>query len=265
MMAWRARALATLTAMTNAPSLLAFDTATDRLAIALVRGDDDDVRVHDGEGGRHASATLIPAALALLAGAGLALRDLDAVAFGRGPGSFTGLRTACSVAQGFAFGATLPVLAIDSLAIVAEDARVQGAGGDCWVAMDARIDEIYAARYRHDGERWRTIVAPALYTLPALHARWHEDGDPPRAVAGSALAAFGDRLDAGTAARHIPNERSRAQALAALAIAAWRDGPRLDAADALPLYLRDKVALTSAERDAAKRHRDAATRATAVG
>ena len=93
--------------------LLAFDTATEQMNIALsVHGV---VTVHEAAGGALASATLIPAILALLAAAGLTLREVDAIGFGRGPGAFTGLRTACSVAQGLAFGADRPVLAIDTL------------------------------------------------------------------------------------------------------------------------------------------------------
>src|SRR5437763_14596303 len=115
-------------------TLLAFDTATERMSIALnARGK---TWTREGDGGAQASATLIPAILALLAQAGVALRELDAIAFGRGPGAFTGLRTACSVAQGLAFGANKPVLAIDTLLAVAEDARAgHNAPGSVWVAM----------------------------------------------------------------------------------------------------------------------------------
>src|ERR1700712_1946994 len=103
------------------PALLAFDTATERLSVAVaVRGE---ILTHEAAGGAQASATLIPAILGLLARAGIALRDLDAIAFGRGPGAFTGLRCACSVAQRLAYGANKPVLSIDTLLAVAEDAR----------------------------------------------------------------------------------------------------------------------------------------------
>lgn len=238
--------------MTSA-TLLAFDTSTERLALALVHGDTVDLL--DEPGGARASARLVPAVLERLTARRLTLRDVEAFAFGRGPGAFTGLRTACSVAQGFAFGTGRPVLPLDSLALVAEDARAQlgrPAVEDLWVAMDARMDEVYAARYAFDGGAWVTTLAPALYTLEALNARWRDA--PPSVVAGSALSTFGDRLALGSA-RRVEPEGSRAAALARLAQAAWRAGRALPAHEALPLYLRDKVALTTAERDAAREAR----------
>ena len=226
--------------------LLAFDTSTETLSIAVAKGTQS--WQHSGQGGALASSTLIPAILALLAEAGLALRELDAIAFGHGPGSFTGLRTACSVAQGLAFGAGLPVLSIDSLALLAEDAFAQHGVTELWVAMDARIEEVYAAAYRRDGEHWHAVHAPALWSLAALNDTWR--GQPPACVAGSALDAFGARLPTGAALR-MATPRNRAAALARLARAAWQRGEALAAALALPLYLRDKVALTTAERAAA--------------
>lgn len=105
--------------MTNAaPNLLAFDTSTEQLSVAVQRGRDGQRFAHTGAGGAQASATLIPTVQALLAQAGLALGELQAIVFGRGPGSFTGLRTACSVAQGLAWGAGLPVLPVDTLLAV---------------------------------------------------------------------------------------------------------------------------------------------------
>ncbi|MCW5667641.1 MAG: tRNA (adenosine(37)-N6)-threonylcarbamoyltransferase complex dimerization subunit type 1 TsaB [Piscinibacter sp.] len=226
--------------------LLAFDTSTEVMSIALVH-EGGTLQV-EAAGGAQASARLIPEILALLARAGCRLAALDAIAFGAGPGAFTGLRTACSVAQGLALGAGKPVLPIDSLRIVAQDAAGT-AGFDGWVAMDARMDEVYAARYRRDESGWQVLDAPALWTLPALNARWA--AEPPRRVAGSALAAFGARLATGEAVCH-PQTSSRAGALAVLAREAWQAGAALDAARALPVYLRDKVALTTAEREAAR-------------
>jgi len=241
------------------PTLLALDTATESLAIALLAPGRSRYRLMPG--GAEASARLLPAVLDLLADAGIAAAALDAVAFGRGPGAFTGLRTACAVAQGLAFGLGKPVLALDSLLLVAEDARLQAADPAAprqqWVAMDARMDEVYAAAYVFAEGRWRERVAPALYTLPALAARWAVE--PPQQVAGSALNAFGERLPLGDAGRQA-GERDRAAALGRLARQAWAEGGATDPARALPLYLRDKVALTTAERLADQQARQQAAR-----
>lgn len=237
--------------MTSAlTACLAFDTATEHLSIALQVG--GRVWSQEGAGGALASSTLIPGVMDLLAQAGIGLRDLDAIAFGRGPGAFTGLRTACSVAQGLALGVDKPVLPIDTLLAVAEDARsLSGAEAidDVWVTMDARMDEIYAAHALFEAGVWRLATAPWLCTPKQLNERWSIVA--PRAVAGTALAAFGDRLACG-AALCLPQALPRARAMLPLAAALWARGGAVDAAQALPLYLRDKVAQTMAERAAAK-------------
>jgi tRNA threonylcarbamoyladenosine biosynthesis protein TsaB len=234
--------------------LLAFDTSTEAMAVALQAP--DRLLVWNGAGGAAASAQLLPRVDAMLRDAGIELRQLQAIAFGAGPGAFTGLRTACAVAQGLAFGAALPVLAVDSLMLVAEDARAWSlAAQDIDVALDARMDEVYAGRYRFDGMRWQVLRAPSLCTLPALHQMWRET--PPACVAGSALKVFGEQLRCGDVLR-IEVEVDRAAALMRVAQQAWRDGAAVDAADALPLYLRDKVALTTAEREAERRAKGAA-------
>src|SRR3954453_8606781 len=133
-------------------ALIAFDTSTERVSVAVQSG--ETVLARDDEGGARASATLLPAILGLLADPGLCLADLDAIAFGRGPGAFTGLRTACSVAQGLAFGARKRVLPIDSLLAVAEEARGGATTLRVWALIDARMDQIYAAEYEHDEGRW---------------------------------------------------------------------------------------------------------------
>lgn len=239
------------------PSLLAFDTATEHLSVALsVRGE---VCTHEAAGGAQASASLIPAIFALLARAGVGLEALDAIAFGRGPGAFTGLRTACSVAQGLAFGAGKPVLPIDSLLAVAEDARGDDARDQrVWVAMDARMNEIYAAQYAFSGGHWAALDAPLLTTAEALNARWR--AQPPDLIAGNALAAFEATLVTG-AARRAPDALPRAGAMLPLARALWTQGGAVDAARALPLYVRDKVAQTTLERDAARAAKAAPERA----
>jgi tRNA threonylcarbamoyladenosine biosynthesis protein TsaB len=233
-------------------NLLAFDTSTERLAVALQARGGPWHLVADG--GAAASATLLPQALRLLAGAGLAATDLQFIAYGRGPGAFTGLRTACAVAQGLGFGLDVPLLAIDSLLIVAEDARLQATvesgSFDIGVAMDARMGEAYAAVYRWHSGAWQVLQAPALTTLPALAQAWQ--GLTLQAVAGTGWAAFEGRLAVPVGAAVFSLEHDRAAALLRLAVRAAAAGDGIDAADALPLYLRDKVALTTHEREAVR-------------
>lgn len=240
----------------QAVRLLAFDTATEALVLAVVDGPRTFTTTEPG--GPRSSARLLPAARALLAQAGLGLRDLQAVAFGAGPGAFTGLRTSCAVAQGLAFGLGRPVLPLCSLTLVAEDARRQSGDADASlsiaVAVDARMDEAYAVRLQwrrrpdgtpDDAGDWQPLGPPSLWTVGALDRDWADH--PPAAAAGSALGAFAGRLRGPL--RQWPAEDNRALALAALARAAWRRGEQRDAEAALPVYLRDKVALTTAERE----------------
>lgn len=240
------------------PRLLAFDTATECLALALLAGDGR-VLSRMEPGGAQASARMIPALQSLLREGGLTLSGLDAVAFGRGPGAFTGLRSSCAVAQGLALGVGKPVLPIDSLLIVAEDARCQradpAAPAEILVAMDARMQEIYGAAYRWDGARWQTLAEPSLDGVDAWRARWQ--GRQAQVLAGSAVALHG-LADAFPGAAIVDREHDRAAALARLALAAWLDGRGLDAAQALPLYVRDKVAQTTSERMAQKQAREGA-------
>lgn len=218
-------------------NLLALDSATEHLALALVMG--QSVRELNLPGGAQASAHIVPQALALLTRHGLALADLDAFAVGQGPGAFTGLRTAISVVQGLALGTGLPVLRVDSLAIVAEDARAQHpALTHVQVAQDARMGQIYAARYVWQGQRWHTDEPPALWDVADLAARPAEGWT----WAGCGLHLLG---------RSGIAMNNRAAALGRLALAGWHAAQAGPAEAALPVYVRDKVALTTAERAAA--------------
>lgn len=226
------------------PRLLAIDTSTELLCVSLAAGTRRWAR--EEPGGPQASVALLPLVASLLAEAGLSVSDLEAVAFGRGPGAFTGLRTACAVAQGLALGTGLPLVPLDTLAVVAESVREWQPGvRDVWAAQDARMGEVYAACYRWSGDRWETRVAPALYDPAALQARMREH--PAEAVGGSAVALH---TALGAECTHaLPQARPGAAALLRLALAAYARGETVDAAAALPVYLRDKVALTTTERD----------------
>ncbi len=231
-------------------NLLAFDTSTDTLSIAVQRG--DAVFEHAGPGGAHASAALIPSIRQLLARAGLDLGAMDAVVFGRGPGSFTGVRTACSVAQGLAFGARggrgIPALPVDTLLAVAEQARSQHGCTRVLATLDARMDEVYWAACQWQpgadgGGQWHPGADFGLDAPEAVAAPqgW--------TVAGNAHAAYGARLAPGAAHVHaLPT----AAALLRLAPELLAAGGAVAAQAALPRYVRDKVAQTTAERAAAR-------------
>ena len=231
------------------PCLLAFDTSTEQLAVGLASAAGTACR-HE-TGGALASARLIPLVQSLLGEAGIGWSQLDAIAFGAGPGAFTGLRTACAVAQGLGFGAGRPLIALDSLLVVAEDARRRFAAPEPdalhWVAVDARMDEVYAGAYRSSAASWQAVHPPRLYTLAALSRRWRDE--PPARVAGNAVTVFAPHLPFG-GAFCVAAVADRAAALLRLAHQAWHEGRLLDPAAALPVYLRDKVALTMAERAA---------------
>jgi tRNA threonylcarbamoyladenosine biosynthesis protein TsaB len=225
-------------------ALLAFDTATEHMVVALASG--EQTWVHESEEGAPASSRLLPTILALLQRGGIGLADLDAIAFGRGPGAFTGLRAAASVAQGLALGASKPVIAVDTLEVVAEDARRGADFMPLWVTIDARMDQIYAANYRYAEGRWRLLDGPVLTDVDTLNETWLEH--PPTHVAGNALTAFAGRLKTGLARCH-PEAAPRGAALLRVATTFWLQNAAVDAADALPRYIRDKVALTIVERE----------------
>jgi len=234
--------------MTHAAfNLLAFDTSTEQLSVAVQRAADGRRLTHQGAGGAQASATLIPTVQRLLTEAGLALGDLHAIVFGRGPGSFTGLRTACSVAQGLAWGAGVPVLPLDTLLAVAEAARQSAGATRVLALLDARMGEIYHAEYAWADAGWQTLAGPAV--SPPERLPLPADG---AVLAGNAFAPHGERLPAALRALPRVDALPTAEALLALAPAGLTAGRAVPADQALPLYIRDKVAQTTAERAAAR-------------
>jgi tRNA threonylcarbamoyladenosine biosynthesis protein TsaB len=254
----------------NTNQWLALETSTDTLSLAVARG--TQTWTHTSAGGALTSTHMIPQTLALLKEAGLALTDLQSVVFGRGPGAFTGLRTACSVAQGLAFGADLPVLPIDTLLAVAEEARAASAfKGTAPVTrvlavMDARMEQVYVAAYEFtpntaDAEdeanqmhgTWRCVQAPELHSPESLHwpADWTNDLAQRASLAfiaaGNAWPVYAGRWPAALTAPQVM-ALPTAAALLRLAPAAWAAGEAVPPEEALPLYIRDKVAQTTDER-----------------
>lgn len=234
-------------------NLLAFDTSTEMMSVAVSRvvgdaGLTSEVWQHTAAGGAQTSTHLIPAIQRLMAQAGLQYGQLDAIAFGCGPGSFTGLRTACAVAQGLAFGADVKVLPVDTLLSVAEEARWQHAVGldsyQVLALLDARMDEMYAGSYAFDGGLWTQVTASSLIRPEALAC------EPGWALAGNVFATYGARLSAQVAQR--VHALPTASAMLRLAPALLAAGAAVRADQALPLYIRDKVAKTILERAAEK-------------
>lgn len=237
------------------PILLALDSATERLHVALSTGG----LARELPGGAQASAGLLPALQGLLSDAGLTWPDVSAIAFGAGPGAFTGLRTACSVTQGLALGLGVPVIVLDTLMAVAEDARQRAdaplaAGEVVWVLQDARMGELYVGAFTWADGRWSVHTPPALWPLAEPRARWASRGEGVR-VCGNALTACPtawEGFSPDDARVLAPDAMPRGAALVELARQAWARGEQVDPALALPRYVRDKVAQTTAERAAAQ-------------
>lgn len=230
--------------------LLAFDTSTERMSVAVqtVSGGDTRCWRHEGAGGAQTSTRLIPCIEALMTDAGLGFGQLDAIVFGCGPGSFTGLRTACAVAQGLAWGAGVPVLPVDTLLAVAEQARFTAMptapGCQVLALLDARMDELYWRRYAYRHGVWQALGTPALLPPEQVPA---EPGDW---LAGLVPEACAARLPAGVA-RPV-SAPPTADALLRLAPALLAAGGALPAEQALPTYVRNQVAKTTLERAAGK-------------
>ena len=223
-------------------NILALETSTEYCSVALLQNDAMLERC-ELVGQKH-SELLMPMLDDLLQDAGFRIQDMDGIAFGCGPGSFTGVRIACGVTQGLAFGAGLPVAGICTLLALAE-----GSGQSRVIAaLDARMSELYLAAYQRSGDGWLTICEPCLCKpdeAPELPGEgWFG--------AGSGFAAHGEALQtryagqlSGVDADAVP----QAAAIAVLGAGLFASGGGVEAALALPLYLRDKVALKTVERE----------------
>ena len=228
--------------------ILALESGTEWCSVAV--GDGAHWHAREVHAGQAHSERLLPMVHAVLAEAGRALGQLDGIAFGAGPGSFTGIRIGCGVAQGLALGADLPVVAVPTLEALAQEARRAKGWTTVLACLDARMREVYAALYAADGAAWRTLMEPvasppATLRLPAAHDVAFGAGNGYAAY--PALAA-----ELGLAAVDA-NLRPNAQAIGELALPRLAAGEGVAAALALPLYVRHRVALTMAERAAGAR------------
>ncbi|MCC7328498.1 MAG: tRNA (adenosine(37)-N6)-threonylcarbamoyltransferase complex dimerization subunit type 1 TsaB [Burkholderiales bacterium] len=223
--------------------LLAFDTSTHWLSVACGSGATWAERA-EAAGQAH-SQRLLPLIDEVLAECGWRLADLDAIAFGAGPGSFTGVRIACSVAQGLALGADLPLLPVCTLEVLAQAAWRDQHEAHIFACLDARMREVYVAAYCRDGESWTTAAAPAV--LPPDAVRLPDDGDP-WFGAGDGFAVYPQLASRLRLRVHDARIVPDARCVAELALPRVAAGEAVDAAQALPIYVRHRIALTAAER-----------------
>lgn len=220
--------------------ILAIETSSETASCALLSG--DTVLSRASSGVRTHSQSILPMVQQLLAEAGLTLSQCDAIAFGAGPGSFTGVRTACGIAQGLAYGAGLPVLPLITLDAMALACRAQTGATDVLAVLDARMGEVYWAQYRGAV----CVAGPAL-CAPADVAPLAVQGA--LTACGNGFSAYPDAFAAQPYAQAaLCAIMPHAEQLAQLAVAALAAGAAVPAAQAQPLYLRNKIAYTSAER-----------------
>ena len=217
-------------------NILALETAADPGTVALWR--DGEVVARVCAPARSNSETLLPLAEATLRESGLGFADLDGIAFGAGPGSFTGLRVACGVAQGLAFARDLPLLGVGTLEAMALESGFERV----IVLLDARMGEVYVGFFEHGEQRGEIgVYSPPHVPLPET-AGW--------LACGNALAAYPqlrERLSPVVVAWQ-PELMPSAAAVATIAASRFLRGETIDPADAVPLYVRNKVAKTVAER-----------------
>jgi tRNA threonylcarbamoyladenosine biosynthesis protein TsaB len=223
-------------------NLLAIETSTELCSVALLRG--DELFVEEALAGNRHSELLVPMVRRVLERARLKPTQMDAFGFGQGPGSFTGIRIACGVVQGLAFAARRPVVPVPSLMALAE----QSNHPRVLAALDARMNEAYLAAYARNGDEWDAVLAPCLVdaeSLPSLPARgWVATGSGFDRLAWLP-PAYRESIE-----MRLEGDLPRAGAVARIAARRFARAGGIPPDQAAPLYLRDKVALTTEERRA---------------
>lgn len=233
--------------------ILAFDTSTSWLSVAC--GGNDAWCVRGEAAGQAHSERLLQLVDVVLADASWSLHSLDGIAFGAGPGSFTGVRIACGVAQGLGLGAGLPLVPVPTLEALAQAAWREHSAACVVACLDARMREVYVAAYARGSGRWNEVLAPCVLppadvAMPSAissvsRATWHGAGNGFAAYPALAAQLVIDHVHADA----VPDAR----AIGELAEPRLAAGEGVAAADALPLYVRHRVALTTAERAAGAR------------
>lgn len=241
--------------------ILAFETSTSTGTIALISEQGGEVtltqRVIEGATGH--AAEILPMASTILAEFNLTKNDLDAVAFGQGPGAFTGVRVACGVTQGIGLALGIPVVAVGALPAVAELAAERHPTGLFFVALDARMEEVYFGVYARLGDTETVAIQPPVLLAAGDVLRFiaqRQQFWEKRLPTSLSVTLVGEGWPLVQAVHALPQTwvlddlgaKPEARAVAALALKAWKAGLTLKPEQAAPLYLRDKVAFTTLER-----------------
>jgi tRNA threonylcarbamoyladenosine biosynthesis protein TsaB len=226
-------------------NLLALDTSTEFLSLALQLG--DKTYAHYQHAGNASSELILPQIQVLLDTANVKLADLNGIAFGAGPGAFTGVRIACGVAQGLGFGANIPVVGVNTLLALAE-----ASGEDKVIAcLDARMGEIYHAAFEKINGEWieqSTTKVCKPEAAPMLEGAWNGVGSGWAVYAETLSKIYGENV-----VKIMPEITPKAEAVLRLAKPIFADGNAKPASEAAPIYIRNRVALTSLEREQGQR------------
>ena len=224
--------------------ILALDTATEACSAALII--DGEITSRYQLAPREHSRLILKMIDDLLFQANLPVRELDALAFGRGPGSFMGLRIAAGVIQGIAFAHDLPVIPVSCLKSIAQLAYEQTGCKQVLTAIDARMDEVYWAPYQLQAEQWQldseeTVISPDKIQLPETLVKAGETW----VGAGTGWESYKDRLLLTTNCKLrtiLPSCLPSAEVIVKLAVAEFKAGNTVPVAEAVPVYLRNNVA-----------------------
>lgn len=217
--------------------ILALDTATEACSAALIHNDEIIYRYQLVP--RQHTHLILPMLQSLLDEAGLSLAQLDAIAFGRGPGSFTGVRIATSVVQGIAFATDLPVVPISTLQALAQGAWRELQIKQVLVAIDARMDEIYWGAYQLGADN---IMLPACSEIVCAPADIKIPNDLSFIGVGSGWDSYHEIMQYKIKLeKWLPERCPHARDIAALAAIDFKNGKAVNAEQALPVYLRDQV------------------------
>ena len=229
-------------------NLLALDTSTEYLSLALLKG--AETFTFNINAGQTHSQIILPQIKALLNSADLQLKDLHGIAFGAGPGSFTGVRIAAGVSQGLGFGINLPVVSTCTLLALAEAAneKILRDTSKVIACLDARMGEVYHAAYALIENEWHTVIEPGLYKPEAVPAiagdGWVGAGSGWRIYSEKLSAIYNNQL-----LTVEPTLLPTASAILKLALPIFESGNAKPAVEAMPIYIRNRVALKTAERE----------------